>query len=501
MSIHEVAGIHEGVILAGKYRVDRLLGVGGMGAVVAAHHIQLDDRVAIKFLLPEVRENGEAVARFLREARAAVKIKSQHVARVTDVGTLDNGLPYMIMEYLEGSDLDRWVAEKGPLSIGQACELVLQACEAIAEAHALGIVHRDLKPANLFVIRRPDGMLSVKVLDFGISKVPQSDTRPGLTRTAMVMGSPLYMSPEQIESTRDVDARSDIWALGVILYELVTGRVPFEGNMFAELAMRIITQPPAALRDRCAHAPPEFEQVILRCLEKDQARRFQSVAELAEQLVEFAPPRAQRSVSVISGILKSVQPPAAASVSAAPASVVTPAAAPVHVMGRSTIGGLPRRRSGALWIAAALVVLGLLWLVASRSQTEVAAPAKDATQAAPAAANTALPEPAALGSPAALGQSGALTATPSAAGASAGHSALAQPGPSRDTPTRSRDDASANSARPPLPAQTQHVTADKKVPAFDKPVRAPAPGPVVREPKPVPVAPVKDKSSPWGGRL
>src|SRR3954465_531507 len=162
--------VHEGQILAGKFRIERVLGQGGMGVVVAATHLQLDQRVALKFLLPEALSNPEAVERFAREARAAVKIKSEHVARVADVGTLESGAPYMVMEYLEGSDLATWLQQRGKLPVEQAIEFVLQACEAIAEAHALGIVHRDLKPANLFVIQRADGVLAVKVLDFGISK-------------------------------------------------------------------------------------------------------------------------------------------------------------------------------------------------------------------------------------------------------------------------------------------------------------------------------------------
>ncbi len=218
----------EGEILAGKYRIEKVLGEGGMGVVVAAQHIHLDDRVAIKFLLPGAKSNPEVLARFAREARAAVKIKSEHVARVSDVGTLENGTPYMVMEYLEGSDLAAWVHERGALSLEQATEFVLQACEAIAEAHTLGIVHRDLKPANLYVIRRPDGKLSVKVLDFGISKVTRaaaSGPDMSLTKTAAFMGSPLYMSPEQMESARNADVRSNVWALGVILYELVAFRI------------------------------------------------------------------------------------------------------------------------------------------------------------------------------------------------------------------------------------------------------------------------------------
>jgi serine/threonine-protein kinase len=193
---NSAAGVREGDVLAGQYRVERVLGIGGMGVVVAAHHIQLDEKVALKFLLPDALGNSEAVSRFAREARAAVKIKSEHVARVMNVGTLPNGAPYMVMEYLDGGDLAAWLRERGALSVEQAVEFVLQACEAIAEAHALGIVHRDLKPANLFCIRRADGRLSIKVLDFGISKMSQfgGSGQSAMTQATGTMGSPLYMS-------------------------------------------------------------------------------------------------------------------------------------------------------------------------------------------------------------------------------------------------------------------------------------------------------------------
>ena len=238
--------VHEGQILAGKFRIERVLGRGGMGIVVAATHLQLDERVALKFLLPEALINPEAVERFAREARAAVKIKSEHVARVSDVGTLESGSPYMVMEYLHGEDLAGWVRRNGAMPMADAIEFLLQACEAIAEAHALGIVHRDLKPANLFVTRRVDGSPCIKVLDFGISKVTVPGAAPefGMTKTSTVMGSPLYMSPEQMSSSRDVDLRTDIWALGVILYESLTGRVPFEAETMPQLCGMILQDPP-----------------------------------------------------------------------------------------------------------------------------------------------------------------------------------------------------------------------------------------------------------------
>jgi len=298
-------------LLANKYRVERELGRGGMGVVVAAHHIQLDEKVAIKFLLPEALSKAETVERFMREARAAVRIKSEHVARVSDVGVLEGGEPYMVMERLEGLDLSDWLRQRGVLPVEQAVEFVLQACEAIAEAHALGIVHRDLKPSNLFVVRRADGLWSVKVLDFGISKLTASGasgTDVSLTSTAAVVGSPLYMPPEQMESSRTVDARADIWALGVVLFELVTGQLPFAGDTIPEICMRVAATAPRSIRSLRAEIPPDFELVIERCLEKDPRRRYQDVAELAQALIDFGPERARSSVERISGTIRAAGP-------------------------------------------------------------------------------------------------------------------------------------------------------------------------------------------------
>src|SRR5215471_2945366 len=205
--VSKAAPIHPGTVLAGKYRVDRLLGQGGMGVVVEAHHIALDERVALKFLLPDYAQHPEASQRFLREARAAVKIKTEHVARVSDVGTLDTGAPYMVMEFLEGTDLSKYLENYGTLSIEDAIDYVIQGCEAIAEAHSYGIVHRDLKPANLFLTKRPDGSPLVKVLDFGISKVIGGGGIENLTKTMAALGSALYMSPEQMQQTKSVDHR------------------------------------------------------------------------------------------------------------------------------------------------------------------------------------------------------------------------------------------------------------------------------------------------------
>jgi serine/threonine protein kinase len=303
----EVAGVREGQVLAGKYQVERVLGVGGMGAVVAAHHLQLDTKVALKFLLPAMLEHPEAVGRFAREARAAVKITSEHVARVFDVGTLESGAPYLVMEFLEGGDLGSRLRQRGPLPIDEAVEFVLQACIAIAEAHSLGIVHRDLKPANLFCVRRTDGSHIVKVLDFGISKATQlsaSGLGSSMTQTSTVMGSPLYMSPEQMQSTRDVDAQTDIWALGITLYELLAGVTPFTGESYAEIAIRVATAPFSPLRSHRPDAPAGLEAVVASCLEKDTRKRASDVAELAQALAPFGSIRARVAAERIVGILR-----------------------------------------------------------------------------------------------------------------------------------------------------------------------------------------------------
>ncbi len=258
-----LAPVKAGDILAGKYEVERVLGFGGMGVVVAAKHVHLGERVAIKFLLPQALKKAEVVERFLREGRAAVRIKSEHVARVFDVGKLDDGAPYMVMEFLEGADLSTLLKTKGAVPIELAVEYVLQACEAIAEAHSLKIIHRDLKPANLFVAKRADGSPVVKVIDFGISKVadPTTGTDVEMTKTDVMMGSPVYMAPEQMISARDVDERADVWSLGVILFYLVMGAQPFRGNSVTQLYASIIEGPPR-MRDTRPDVPPELEAAV-----------------------------------------------------------------------------------------------------------------------------------------------------------------------------------------------------------------------------------------------
>jgi eukaryotic-like serine/threonine-protein kinase len=299
-----ITGVREGDLLAGKYRVERVLGEGGMGIVVAARHVSLDERVALKFLLPATLAQPEAVARFLREARASARIKSEHVAHVTDVGVLEGGAPYMVMEFLEGMDLSTLLRERGPLPIEDAVDYVAQTCEAIAEAHALGIIHRDLKPANLMLVRRSDGTPCIKVLDFGISKVSGgSADGMAMTSTSAMLGSPLYMSPEQMMSSRDVDARTDIWSIGTILYELLAGRLPFEAETLPALGVLIATASAHPLGACRTDLAPGLEAIVARCLAKRREDRFASVALLAQALEPFAPDRSRVSIERASRIL------------------------------------------------------------------------------------------------------------------------------------------------------------------------------------------------------
>jgi serine/threonine protein kinase len=339
--------IAAGELIAEKYRVERVLGQGGMGVVVAAHHEQLDQRVALKFLLPAVLGNDEIVKRFLREARSAVKIHSEHVARVFDVGK-HRELPFMVMEYLEGADIAQTIVERGPLPAREAVGYLLEACDAVAEAHALGIVHRDLKPANLFLAKRPSGKPTVKVLDFGISKAPVTERDRNITNATAIMGSPSYMSPEQLVASASVDVRSDIWSLGVVLYEMVTGALPFNATSMPELVGVILQIAPTL-----DAVPPELRPIIERCLQKQREQRFDNVADLARALAPLVSPRYEPLVERIEGVLGSAPPP-----SSTPTAASVPQAQSAidnRTLGPTTTS-VPKNRQ-PIWVAVLAVVV------------------------------------------------------------------------------------------------------------------------------------------------
>jgi eukaryotic-like serine/threonine-protein kinase len=461
--------VKEGDILAGKYRVEKVLGVGGMGVVVAAMHTELDERVALKFLLPSAAQNPAVVARFSREAKAAAKIKSQHVARVIDVGTLENGTPYIVMEYLDGIDLSDLLTRDTRLPVSDAVDYVLQAGEAIAEAHAAGFVHRDLKPANLFLANQSDGTAIVKVLDFGISKAVLADepaaANGALTRTTDIFGSPMYMSPEQLKSSRDVDARADIWALGVILYELIGGRAPFDRPTVAETFGAILYEKPPSLRKQVPELPEELERVIFHCLEKDLNARTANVGELSKALFPFAVNATRASLDRTSRVLRragvtveSVPPPAfdgarasapdaLSTASARAQSNASPGAQTRTAWDTASQVQRPHHSGARTALIGAVMVLfagggGLLaWKrlghPASGTTTVAPVPATSATQAAPvvsASTAVAVVSAAPLEAPPAVASSAPVTVTPAPHGRGGGRGRKADVPPPVVTP-------------------------------------------------------------------
>jgi serine/threonine-protein kinase len=402
-----MGALRVGEVVAGKFQIERVLGQGGMGYVVAARHLQLGQTVALKFIREDVL-TSEYKSRFLREARNTVRLKSKHVSRVLDVGTLDSGAPYMVMEYLEGTDLSAMLQARGAIPASEACDYVIQACEAIAEAHANHIVHRDLKPANLFLARGVGGEPVLKVLDFGVSKVVElasDETMPGgrafqdsvVTRATDLLGSPSYMAPEQVISARDADARSDVWSLGVILFRMLAGAPPFAGVGLGDLIQQIVRGATPNLRQLRPELPPGIEGVVARCLERDRDRRPTAV-ELARLLAPYAGPNARPSLERIAILGPTLAPPAPPS---------SPSLVPAAVGSRSSPGSSrgvppPRAESSAIgtlfWALLLAVVVGSLVIIAlrvhaTRRSREAHASAPPPTTV-PAASESAAPEPA-----------------------------------------------------------------------------------------------------------
>jgi serine/threonine-protein kinase len=274
-----------GDVIAGKYRIEKIVGEGGMGVVFAAHHLMLDHRVAVKVLLVDAAHGEEVVERFVREAQAAARVKSDHVVRVMDAGSLDNGLPFLVMEYLEGCDLGELLSLEGPLAFTDVCDYALQVLAALGQAHAAGIVHRDLKPANIFLRARDEGPNLVKILDFGISKQESERARWKELTGHACLGTPAYMSPEQLRSSKNVDPRADLWSLGVVMYELLTGKLPFDGESPGEIFAAILEKTPTPLGAHRSGVPDALSLVVTRALQRDRDARFADAGEFARALV------------------------------------------------------------------------------------------------------------------------------------------------------------------------------------------------------------------------
>ncbi len=362
--------VRVGDVLAQKYRIDRVLGVGGMGVVVAAHHLALGQSFAIKFLHPQIAREGEAKARFLREARAAAQLRGEHVVRVTDTGALESGtgpdVPFLVMELLDGQSLGTLLRAGRRFGPDESVLYMLQAAEALAEAHRQGMVHRDLKPDNLFLARRADGTPFVKVVDFGISKTREEGAL-SLTSHNAIMGTPRYMAPEQMRSSKDVDARADVWALGAILYELLAGAPPFDAASITELITQVQLAPHVPLASRVPGLAPALAAVVEGCLQKDPASRIPDTLALARALRTVSPRDGWVHIERIERLL------GAASLPPPPPPPPPQAAAPVSQASHAPPAGGVRLWHVALGALALGALLGGVGLVALKGHDDAAA--------------------------------------------------------------------------------------------------------------------------------
>ncbi len=479
-----------GEVISGKYEIVRVIGEGGMGVVFEAKHLKLHQRVAIKMLLPDMLAHDVIVSRFEREARASGQLRNRHTVRVIDVDVTARGLPYMVMEYLEGHDLQTELDLRERLPVEEAVHYVLQACAAMVEAHQLGIVHRDLKPANLFLALEPDGRDAsaarlVKVLDFGISKLHvEGDVR--LTVAESVIGTAMYMSPEQVRSSGEVDARTDIWALGIILFELISGRPPWLGSP-TQLAAMVVSEDAPDVRTYAADVPAEVAAIITKALQREPNERYADVRQLALALTPHAPAGGAGLPSSLRFAQASIPPPRVSLRPAALEDANTILQAPAVSESRMggggpgttpgwTQSGQPAARNRTLLIGfVAAFVVGLLivggaataWVRSHRSAAAepssavvpVAAPASSSAADAPVAVASSTPtvEPSSAVAPGLASVSATASAAP---GDSAGHRPRVPPAL-----------ATATSAAPKPPAAPPK-------PAAPPPTAAPASNPI-----------------------
>src|SRR6266576_4389471 len=304
-----------GQTLAGKYSIEKLIKRGGMGAVYLGKHVLMDKTVAIKVLHPSLALDDDVVARFSREAKAASRISHSHAVRVNDFGESENGVVFLVMEYLDGRTLKEIIKSEGPMALDRVVEIVRQVAGALDAAHQQGVVHRDLKSDNI-MLSQTNGSDWAKVLDFGIAKIQQGDGARDVDITAanLVIGTPQYMSPEQCSQTGPIDARSDVYSLGVIVYEMLAGRVPFTGDSPTVIMMKQVQDDPPSVLAARPDLPASIDNLVRKALAKQPIDRFQTAGELSEALTRAA-------ASVGDFVSATVMPPVADTVANEPVNI------------------------------------------------------------------------------------------------------------------------------------------------------------------------------------
>ncbi len=449
-----------GAIVAGKYRLDAVIGEGGMGAVWSATHTGLGQAVAIKFISKEFVTSPEALRRFDAEAKAAAQLRSRHVVQVFDNGTLEDGTPYIAMELLRGENVYARVHRAGPVPLTEGIEILWQCCKALGRAHAAGIIHRDIKPDNIFLAQTDEDGILVKVLDFGIAKFSANPNDHGSTRTGAVLGTPLYMSPEQARGLKSIDYRTDLYSLGLVAYTMFTGNLAFSSESFGDLLLQICTAPLPSLCANAPWLPAGMEPWFQRACARDPLSRFGSAQEFADALR-----------AACDGTVRA---------SALPESMLQPVASPgnpAHAVSVGTASGMSRsgdlsavpvvpKSRGALVAFASLLLLGAIGVAAvltlgkrDRPPETAAAGAVIATSAPSVAAapEAALPV-ASLAEPAAAAPSTSASAAPSATVPGAPLRPAASP-----LPVHAPSARVANSPPPPAPSPTPHGPAVKPI--------------------------------------
>jgi serine/threonine-protein kinase len=472
----DAGSLKPGDLVNAKYRIDSVLGQGGFGVVLAATDLSLQREVAIKVLHPALAQDEAFKARFLREARATVKLRSEHSVRVYDVGELADASPYIVMERLDGRDLGVVLQDEGRLSVDHAVEYILQATEGIAEAHAAGIVHRDIKPGNLFLTQRPDKMPLIKVLDFGLAKAPTGgDAR--LTRNSGLFGSPAYMSPEQLMPGADVDARADIWALGVSLYELLVGVVPFATSSAAEVAVMVLRDAPPPPHERRGEISVGLSAVILRCLEKEPSRRYADVAELAAALEPYSTPQPLSVRDRVGRVLNTPESLPGLPVKSLPRlpvgkHAITATDAELDTQPRPRTQPRPKSRRRGLWAAATSLALAASTMTAVLLVRGTVRSRPQGTVAASTVSSEVMPTAATIRT---LGA--ASEATPSASSSGLSTRVFATPSASSIDVNARKASSSAPSAAPrsrvpprPSTPPTRSVTTAEAAPAAVRPI-------------------------------